>query len=175
MQTPTVRSQQVSTVYTQNKGPVVIPYRIMKMQMNTRIAMFYSMMVRMPRHTWQRKMPKYPHVNRVFLLNPPTVKMPATFPSKLMTPMMIVPMRGVKLPPEVILDRMVLEESMMISIPMSCLRMTCTKFTQLAYLYLALLQKASFRVTTLVSFAMVDLMYSLASASSLSWFSLENL
>jgi len=98
-----------------------------------------------------------------FLLNYLTMKMPAIIPNKLITPMMIVPVLGVMLPPEVILDKMVLEKSMMTLIPIICLIKTCTVLTQLAFVYLGLVQKASFRVTRLVSFWMVDWMYSLAS------------
>jgi len=70
--------------------------------------------------------------------------------------MMIVPVRGVKLPPLKILDKIVLEYCMTTLIPQSSLIKMCTKFTQLAFLYLALVQKASLTVTRLVSCWMVD-------------------
>jgi len=105
---------------------------------------------------WQMNMPKYPTMNKGFLLNQRTMKTPAIIPNKLITPMMIVPVRGVMLPPVVILDRIVLEKSIMTLIPINCLIKTCTVFTQLALKYLAFVQKASLRVTRLVSFWMVD-------------------
>jgi len=135
----------------------------MKMERTMRIATFYSIIVRIPSAMWQMKMPKYPVMNRGFLLKDWTVKMPAICANKLITLMIIVPVRGVKLPPVVTLVKIALDEYIMTSIPTSYLSMTCTKFTQLAFLYLALDQKASLRVTRLVSFWIVDLIYSLVS------------
>jgi len=70
--------------------------------------------------------------------------------------MMIVPVRGVKLPPLKILDKIVLEYCMMTLVPVISLKKMCVTFTQLAFLYLSEVQKASLTVTRLVSYWMVD-------------------